>query len=73
MAFARFGDDSNVYVYYHVGGFFDCCGCWMPGSQFKTKEEIIAHLQKHIEAGDKVPDYTIEEIEECDYCDKASI
>jgi hypothetical protein len=67
MSFARFGPDSDVYVYYHVGGFYDCCGCRFMPSQFLTKAEIIAHLQIHIGQGDKVPDDTIEQINECEF------
>jgi len=27
MSYARFGDNSDVYVFAHVGGGFECCAC----------------------------------------------
>lgn len=27
MSYARFGERSDIYVYEHVGGFFECCAC----------------------------------------------
>ena len=27
MSYARFGDNSDVYVFPHVGGGFECCAC----------------------------------------------
>lgn len=27
MSYCRFGKDSDVYLYYHIGGFYCCCAC----------------------------------------------
>lgn len=27
MSYCRFGEDSDVYIYAHVGGGFECCAC----------------------------------------------
>lgn len=27
MSYCRFGDDSDLYIYGHVGGWFECCAC----------------------------------------------
>ena len=104
MSYCRFGDDSDVYVYAHVSGGFECCACslaelvttiftsglkdddprkklfgdikpcencqgvgckqcMMPGNiNLKTRSEMIAHLQEHINAGHKVPPYAIEQL-----------
>lgn len=56
MSFARFSS-SDVYVFEHVGGFIECCGCWLVdweelGSpRFKTPREALAHLDEHVAAG----------------------
>lgn len=103
MSYVRFGADSDVYVYPHVGGGFECCGCrlaekiktiategckadplfgdmepcgkcngkgcdacMMHGNfpRLQTRSEAIAHLQDHIKAGHKVPDYAIEGLQQ---------
>ena len=65
MSFARFSS-SDVYIFEHVGGFIQCCGCWLDGGNFglsvednedswfvnlKTPREALAHLDRHEEAG----------------------
>lgn len=55
MSFSRFGwEDSDVYVFEHVGGFIQCCGCWLePGDKdgwfydAKTPREMLSHLETH--------------------------
>jgi hypothetical protein len=102
MSYVRFGPESNVYVFPHVGGGFECCGCsmgplvksiyttgckdhplfgdvdpcphcqgegceeCMVGSSVRvnTRSEMIAHLNAHIKAGDKVPVHAIEALKE---------
>lgn len=66
MSYARFGDDSNVYFYQGDGLICSACRfaeAWHSVS-FNTARAAIDHLEKHIDAGDKVPDYTIKEIKE---------
>ena len=56
MSFERFST-SDVYIFEHVGGYIECCGClfadwdkdWWP--EFKTPREAIAHLSRHEEVG----------------------
>ncbi len=68
MAFARFGAHSDVYVYASVSGGYTCCGCSLfdpkdPDSKFSksfnTPEDMIEHLEEHIRAGDRVPEYAL--------------
>ena len=56
MSFERFSS-SDVYIYEHVGGFIECCGCLFtdwdtePFPQLKTPREALAHLDRHEEVG----------------------
>jgi hypothetical protein len=75
MAYARWGDDSDVYVFPDMLTNGYCCmGCTLTGSlpssdelqgfgatefRLDTPEEMLQHLLEHREAGDKVPDYAI--------------
>ena len=64
MSYARFGTDSNVYVYATNKG-YECCGCGAfngLSQLFLTPQEIIDHLQMHQNAGDLVPGYTFAEL-----------
>jgi len=61
MSYARFGwDDSDVYVFLHVGGFIECCACilahedWEPFQAGDT-QTMIDHLKKHQMSGHTVP------------------
>lgn len=64
MSYARFSDDSSVYVYLDCGGSLRCCGCSLEGRSgewdYDTTDAILAHLQEHIHAGDRVPAYCID-------------
>lgn len=56
MSFERFSS-SDVYIYEHVGGFIECCGCLFTDwdgeafPQLKTPREALAHLDTHEKAG----------------------
>lgn len=57
MSFERFSS-SDVYIYEHVGGFIECCGCLFsnwddsePFPQLKTPREALAHLDRHEKTG----------------------
>jgi hypothetical protein len=56
MSFERFSS-SDVYIFEHVGGFIQCCGCWLADwdteefPQLKTPREALAHLDRHEEVG----------------------
>lgn len=59
MSYARFGADSDVYIFVAIDGIC-CCGCSKSGSQtFPTTAAAIAHLHEHIAQGDIVPDDVI--------------
>ena len=64
MAFARFGRDSDVYVYEDISGGFACERCPAVGQQFRceTAAEMVAHLFQHRVRGQKVPDDAIEQL-----------
>lgn len=62
MSFERFGS-SDIYIYEHVGGFIECCGCSLADPEeheifgfmhLKTPREALAHLDLHEEAGDDI-------------------
>lgn len=63
MSFERFLS-SDVYIYEHVGGFIECCGCSLVDpaddvemfgfAQLKTPREALAHLDEHEAAGDDI-------------------
>ena len=56
MSFERFSS-SDVYIFEHVGGWIECCGCLFsdwdsePFPRLKTPREALAHLDRHEEAG----------------------
>lgn len=61
MSYARFSDDSSVYVYADVGGYVACCGCALGDKwDFHSPSEIVEHLQEHVAAGHKVPAYLLD-------------
>ena len=65
MALARFGcDGSDVYVYYDVGGFINCCGCNLNGQSFHadTERQMIDHLKEHEKKGHHIPGYVYDEL-----------
>ena len=69
MSDARFGFDSDVYVFQTCGSDLVCCDCRLLQSEnsenwpsFCTAREALEHLKTHTEAGHRVPDYTIEQI-----------
>jgi hypothetical protein len=65
MSICRFSESCDVYVFYNVHGGIDCCGCVLTeGADFKAQNEqaMIAHLEKHVAAGHKVPAGAFEEL-----------
>lgn len=64
MSFSRFGE-ADVYVFEHVGGFIQCCGCPLAQGEIgiddnfgmydaKTPREMLEHLEKHEALGHDV-------------------
>lgn len=63
MSYARFGSDSDVYVYCDIGGYLCCCACRLASEpcgsrEFFTTADMLAHLDEHRAAGHAIPDYT---------------
>lgn len=56
MAYARFGEDSDVYVFMSTRG-LECLRCDLSPPAFvgSSTDEMITHLAKHREAGDRMP------------------
>jgi len=59
MSFERFST-SDIYIFEHVGGFIECCGCWLGDDwteggvefpHFDTPREALSHLNVHENAG----------------------
>ena len=63
MSFCRLSAESDIYCYYHVGGYYEV---WSGAGehQFKTAQETIDFLREREAAGDKVPDYAFAQLEE---------
>jgi hypothetical protein len=66
MSYARFCDESDVYVY-SDGENINCCGCRLGPDAYgswvsQDFDEICEHLLQHIEVGHKVPGYCIERL-----------
>ena len=67
MAYARYGQDSDVYMFETGVAEIECCGCRFSPSRspsFRTRSEAIAHLRNHRSAGHKVPDWAFEDLAE---------
>jgi hypothetical protein len=65
MSYCRWSDDSDVYVYDDICGAIACRECILLGRSqyFESRADAVAHLRAHEDAGHKVPDGVIEEIE----------
>jgi hypothetical protein len=65
MSICRFSDDSDVYVYRSIEGGIECGGCRL-GAKFNAPnaEAMLAHLQKHIAVGHRVPADALQELAE---------
>lgn len=68
MAYARWGTDSDVYVYLSTGGSLTCCGCSMGHrGHFGDTASMLMHLAEHVTNGDRVPKHVFEAIaEDCE-------
>lgn len=72
MGYAAFGKDSDVMTYESVAGEFVCDLCKVvarlspePWPRFvaDTRSAMIAHLKRHRDEGDKVPERALELLE----------
>lgn len=66
MAYARFGRDSDVYVYADSRGGFTCERCPTIGKQFRcaTAAEMVTHLTDHRLRGQQVPAEAIDQLKD---------
>ena len=65
MAYARYGLDSDVYVYADTRGGYTCERCPKVGESFRcsTAAEMVAHLlDEHRAKGHRVPDDAIADL-----------
>ena len=66
MAVCRLGPDSDVYVFYNVGGGIECCGCSLfkqRGFNAPDEAAMISHLRDHAAVGHKVPSEAFDRLE----------
>lgn len=66
MAYCRFGCESDVYLFYNVGEYYDCCGCSLKkfgSTEMHSITEVIKHLKEHIKKGDIVPEHAFKQLE----------
>lgn len=65
MSYVRFGPNSSVYVFMHVDGFLECCGCLVNDEciEIHSTAGMVAHLREHIAEGHALPDHVIPAIE----------
>lgn len=72
MAYARFFD-SDIYIYAHVGGYIECCACWLNenldeyslfglSDKITNDDQLIEHIRQHRQLGHNIPDDLEEEI-----------
>ena len=60
MSICRWSPNCEVYLFTLVDGTFECCGCLLGGRHsFASREATLGHIQDHIAAGHKVPEYVI--------------
>lgn len=65
MSYAKFSEDSDVYVY-SDGETLHCQGCSLnSGGQFNTEVSavMLAHMKAHLGNRDRVPSYAISRLE----------
>lgn len=57
MAYARFGADSEVYLFDTAYG-YECCYCAFDSDGYRTSdvEDFLRHVARHRLAGHRVPD-----------------
>ena len=67
MSYVRFGqDDSDVYVYEHVDGYYCCCMCALEDCRDHHETpaafDMAEHLRDHRRAGHHVPQWAIDRL-----------
>lgn len=66
MSYARFGKDSDIYLFHSVYDRYECCGCLLRIGDLEprltTLEQVLEHLHAHRAAGHDVPEYTFDRV-----------
>jgi hypothetical protein len=65
MAYCRFDAKSDLYLYHHIDGYWECCACrltkktgnppWYRSVRFTSLQAVWAHFADHIAHGHEVP------------------
>jgi len=70
MSYCRFSGGSDVYLFGHAGGYFQCCACRLkPNDDFfdntntPTIEGALKHLKEHQDVGHKFPAHAVERLQ----------
>lgn len=62
MSFCRFGE-ADVYVFLAVSGHLECCGCSLGEDwEYRTTDDMIAHLEVHRSRGHHVPEHVFDRL-----------
>lgn len=66
MSIVRWSKDSDLYIFEHVNGHIECCGCCLEDKNVQTTsiDEMVGHVEKHLEAGHLVPEWVIPALRE---------
>lgn len=67
MSYCRWeARDSDCYIFFNSDGFYECMLCKLGRDTsgylnhwLDTAQEMLAHMEKHVAAGHRVPDYAI--------------
>lgn len=66
MSYVRFGvANSDVYVYGSTDHKSVCCMCTLRGGDdavLDTRDEMLNHLERHLDIGDTVPQFVFDEL-----------
>jgi hypothetical protein len=65
---------ADAYIFMHVGGFLTCCGCPLPSEkgmevhsfQANSTQEMLDHIDVHLESGHLIPSFVKERLIEDD-------
>ena len=72
MAYTRFSD-SDLYIYPHIDGYIECCGCWLNDDhdgyslflnnvKIYNDMDLARHIKAHANLGHDMPEGLLQEI-----------
>lgn len=66
MAYVRWSENSDVYIYHDVSDVIVCCACKLESGidSFGKRSKVIDHIEEHRRAGHLVPEYVDEILRE---------